>query len=190
VEPPVVCRPTDKQRRYCKCIGTTRCGASLAAFLRDASRRARTLRTLFTRSIVRSLADRFYRIASRERERLKGETIVTYERCTSRIDVYFPLSFSFSLRLTRRRPTSFMRSRAPSCPPSAVHPFFTPAATRSPTLPFTLGGMMDLHGGQRGIENNKVGHAIQARMQRNYTPISPFSRARSYVHVKYLFGIM
>lgn len=38
--PPVVCRPIDKQRRYCKCIGTTRCGTSLAAFLRDAKRRA------------------------------------------------------------------------------------------------------------------------------------------------------
>lgn len=51
VEQPVVCRPTDKQRRYCKCIGSTCCGASLAAFLRDTTYERLWL---FTRSIVRS----------------------------------------------------------------------------------------------------------------------------------------
>lgn len=76
----------------------------------------------------------------------------------------------------RRRPTSFMRSRPP----------FRPRPILSLSTPLHSRGMMDLHGGRRRTENNKAGHAIQARMQRNYTPIS-LSLARSYARMRYLF---
>lgn len=60
---PVVCRPTDKQRRYCKCIGTTRCGASLAAFLRDVTQRALVVYRIDSPIVKRSILS--YRLSRR-----------------------------------------------------------------------------------------------------------------------------
>lgn len=196
------------------------------------------MRSLFTGSIVRSLKDRFYRIASRDAARRGGETI----RCnvpalyldsalgplflalssyslllllllSLSLFSFFSLSF-FGIRRTDHargrcsslspinpgvvlhRSPSFMRSRAPFCPsparplPLVILPrlvlfsslssslFLSLKLSLVPSLPppffhslFLSRGMMDLRGERRRTENNKVGHAIQARMQRNYTPI-------------------
>lgn len=164
--------------------------------------RARARPSLFTRSIARSLEDRFYRIASRN----GGETIiVTHRRCNSSALTpislssspsplppfsFFFLPFSFSVceesaavHLSRRSApasSNVVHALAPTLSPSPVLSPSTP-----PTPPLSR-GMMDLHGERRGTENNKAGHAIQARMQRNYTPIS-LSLAQSYAAMKYLF---
>lgn len=177
-EPPVVCRPIDKQRRYCKCIGTTRCGASLAAFLRDAKRRAPVVVYEIDSPIVRrSILS--YRLSKRGRNNHRNASALYSSALTpiSRSPSLLPFSFFFApfsfsvceesaaVRLSRRSaPASFMRSRPPS------HP--RPSSRFRPRHPHHSPGMMDLHGGRRRTENNKAGHAIQARMQRNYTPIS------------------
>lgn len=136
---PVVCRPIDKQRRYCKCIGTTRCGASLAAFLRDAERRAPAYVVYGIDGPIVRRSILSYRLSRR------GETIVvTHRRCTARRSFPLPPSLLslFSLFLfryaknrplsislsdqPRRRPASFMRSRPPFHPPPVPPPPLRP----------------------------------------------------------------
>lgn len=233
---PVVCRPTDKQRRYCKCIGTTRCGASLAAFLRDVTQRAFVVYRIDSPIVKRSILS--YRLSRR------GEARGRNNRCNvpalyldsalwsslshsfilfspppsppfslSLFSFFFLVLFWYQKDRPRARPLfislspinpgvvlhrspSFMRSRAPFCPsPARPLPLvILPRLVLFSSLSFSLflslklslvlslpppffhslflsRGMMDLRGERRRIENNKVGHAIQARMQRNYTPI-------------------
>lgn len=101
-----------------------------------------------------------------------------------------------SLRSTLESSCIVRRRSCARAHPFALHPLVTPlsllhisfSSRHSLSLskavsrpisssPFFLSlflswGMMDLRGERRKTENNKVGHAIQARMQRNYTPIS------------------
>lgn len=90
------------------------------------------MRSLFTGSIVRSLKDRFYRIASRDAARRGGETIVvTYQRCisTRRLVLSFSLfhpilSSSFSSFLSlffHFFPCRFLVSEGPTTRAAAVH---------------------------------------------------------------------
>lgn len=136
VEQPVVCRPTDKQRRYCKCIGSTCCGASLAAFLRDTTYERHWL---FTRSIARSGGSI---LSYRVRLPRRRETIVV----TVRRVVPGPL-FLFSLfRFPRIQRPFFSRSLVPPSfsslpfsppppPPTARHPSVRPSVRPSPSSP-------------------------------------------------------
>ena len=149
VEQPVVCRPTDKQRRYCKCIGSTCCGASLAAFLRDTTYERLWL---FTRSIVRSGGSI---LSYRVRLPRRRETIVA------------------TYALYRARFLSLFLDFLVSKDPVVVRLCFCLSFTfrrlsRSlfPRLSVRLARPMD---SRERIENNKADHVTQVQMRRNYT---------------------
>lgn len=157
VEQPVVCRPTDKQRRYCKCIGSTCCGASLAAFLRDTTYERFWL---FTRSIVRSGGSI---LSYRVRLPRRRETIVVTRALYRARFLSLFLDFRVSKDLSCLCLSFTFR---PSLCLFLVCP------------PVRLARRMD---SRERIENNKADHVTQVQMRRNYTPDTVVSRT------KYLF---
>lgn len=200
-EPPVVCRPIDKQRRYCKCIGTTRCGGFIGGFSsRCEAPRARPpfVYEIDSPIVRRSILS--YRLSRRGRNNRCNASVLYYSSAFIPLSVSLSLSF-FSFSVCEESAAVHLSPMSPgvvqrrSC--ARAHPFaFTspaPFYPRRPVLSLSLSlplflsrGMMDLHGGRRRTENNKAGHAIQARMQQNYTPIS-LTLAQSYARMKYLF---
>lgn len=178
--PPVVCRPADKQRRYCKCIGTTRCGGFIGGF---SSRREPARARLFTRSIVtgslrgidfiasplsRRGATAGQRVVQGDERDARAIAIVTDRRVARSTGPSFVFFFFFGVRKTatsvvpslssrsdtRRRPASFMRSRAPFASFFSLFlslPCFRPllfvhsSATSHPAISTHSRGMMDLH---------------------------------------------